>query len=181
MEYSPSIDLFELIEQNVDFMDEAKMRMIFSQILDAVRHLHSIGIVHRDIKVVYVLTKDENVLIDTCTNHVTLIDFGSSAFCNTGPFHTFYGTNLYAPPEVLEGERYEGKAQDMWHLGILLYVLCHRDTPYFSVQEILEAKINFTRDGISEELKDLISKLLDRNEVTRLTIAQAIAHPWLAL
>jgi serine/threonine protein kinase len=66
-----SMDLFECIEK-YEFFAEPLARHVFSQILDAVSHLHQIGLVHRDIK-------DENILIDDQFN-VKVIDFGSAAF-----------------------------------------------------------------------------------------------------
>lgn len=69
------------------------------QIVSAVEYLHSLSILHRDIK-------DENVIIDEHF-HAKLIDFGSATFMSEGRlFATFYGTVEYCSPEVLAGNRY---------------------------------------------------------------------------
>jgi serine/threonine protein kinase len=74
------------------------LRSVF-QIVSAVDYLHSLQILHRDIK-------DENVIINE-RFHAKLIDFGSATFMSEGRlFSTFYGTVEYCSPEVLAGNKY---------------------------------------------------------------------------
>lgn len=72
--------------------------MVGFQIGQAVQYLHSLNILHRDIK-------DENVIIDN-KFHVKLIDFGSATFMSKDYFFsTFYGTTEYCSPEVFAGNK----------------------------------------------------------------------------
>ncbi|KAL2914577.1 serine/threonine protein kinase [Polyrhizophydium stewartii] len=173
MQHDSSMDLFEFIEAN-DSLPEVSIKLIFRQVADAVRHLHTLGIVHRDIK-------DENVVIDPASLRVSLIDFGSSAFLDRAkPFWTFYGTMDFAAPEVLEGNPYDGRPQDIWALGILLYTLIYRENPFYSVDEILAEsglRIPFVLSPLS---LDLLQQMLSRDLSKRPDIAAVLAHPWLA-
>ncbi|KAI8929176.1 hypothetical protein BC831DRAFT_503021 [Entophlyctis helioformis] len=171
MKQTGSIDLFEFIEATPT-LSERLVRHLFTQVVLAVCHLHDNGIVHRDIK-------DENIVVDEVTHAVTLIDFGSSAFLDKGKtFSTFYGTIDFAAPEVLEGNPYDGRPQDMWALGILLYTLIYRENPFYSVDEILGdtgLRIPFV---LSEESLDLVQLLLSKDATKRPTVHQVLEHPW---
>lgn len=80
----PGMDLFDYIELRAN-MEEGECRSIFSQVVDAIHHLHvHASVVHRDIK-------DENVVLDG-DGKIKLIDFGSAAYIKNGPFDVFVGT-----------------------------------------------------------------------------------------
>lgn len=82
--HGSGMDLFEFIDRR-PLMDEQLGSFIFRQIVNAIDYLHSLKILHRDIK-------DENIIIDQYF-HVKLIDFGSATFMEDGKlFSTFYGT-----------------------------------------------------------------------------------------
>ncbi|KAI8137773.1 hypothetical protein BJV82DRAFT_583429 [Fennellomyces sp. T-0311] len=126
------MDLFDYIELKNGMMDD-EIREIFKQIAEAVCHLHDNKIVHRDIK-------DENVVLDQ-NGGVRLIDFGSAAYLKGRRYDTFVGTLDYAAPEILAGQTYEGPAQDIWALGILLYTLVYRENPFYDIDEILSHEL----------------------------------------
>ncbi|KAI8332666.1 kinase-like domain-containing protein [Chlamydoabsidia padenii] len=157
-------------------MTEPQVRRIFHQVAAAVQHLHRLLIVHRDIK-------DENILLDE-QGTVQLIDFGSAAYYREGRlFDTFSGTLDYVAPEILNGESYAGPPQDIWSLGILLYTLIYRETPFYSVDDILECHLRLPYIPYQEQTAvgpaDLLYKLLDRDISKRPTIDQVMQDPWL--
>lgn len=168
-----SIDLFDLIEVKTN-MTEFEAKLIFKQVISGIKHLHEQGIVHRDIK-------DENVIVDS-KGFVKLIDFGSAAYVKSGPFDVFVGTIDYAAPEVLGGEPYEGKPQDIWAVGILLYTIVFKENPFYNIDEIMEGTLKFSNAGeVSEECVSLIKKILNKNAPKRPTIQEIYEDAWLRI
>lgn len=168
-----SVDLFDIIEFKSN-MTEFEAKLIFKQIVSGIKHLHDQGIVHRDIK-------DENVIVDS-KGFVKLIDFGSAAYVKSGPFDVFVGTIDYAAPEVLGGNPYEGKSQDIWAIGILLYTLIYKENPFYNIDEILEGELRFNDSAdVSQECKALITKILNRCVRKRPTIDEICQDVWLQI
>ncbi|CAJ2509964.1 Uu.00g058640.m01.CDS01 [Anthostomella pinea] len=165
----PGMDLFDYIEVRAN-MAEEECRSIFVQVARAIQHLHTNAkVVHRDIK-------DENVVIDGDGN-IKLIDFGSAAYIKSGPFDVFVGTIDYAAPEVLAGNPYGGKEQDVWALGILLYTIIYKENPFYSIDEIMDRDLRVPYT-ISDESINLIRCMLEREVSQRYDIDQVLQHPW---
>lgn len=168
--HGSGMDLFDYVELNTNMM-ETEIKFIFKQICEGVKYLHERGIVHRDIK-------DENVILDK-DSHVQLIDFGSSAYVKPNKlFDTFCGTIDYCAPEILLGRKYAGPPQDVWALGILLYVLIYKECPFYNVDEIVGRDIRGPYI-LSKDSLDLIRKMLCRDVNRRPTIQDVLDHPWL--
>lgn len=165
----PAIDLFDFIELKKD-MSELECKSIMKQSISAINHLHNNGIVHRDIK-------DENLIIDA-NGVIKLIDFGSAAYIKQGPFDVFVGTLDYAAPEVLNGLPYEGKPQDVWSLGILLYTLIYKENPFYNVDEIMEGELRIPF-VTSEGCLSLIKRILQRDIRKRPAMKDIVVDPWL--
>lgn len=131
--HGDGLDLFDYIEMN-ETISEREARNIFRQVAEALQHLHENRIVHRDIK-------DENVILDE-SGTALLIDFGSAAYYRPNKkFDTFCGTLDYCAPEILQGTPYDGPPQDIWSLGMLLYALIFRETPFYQVDDILQCEL----------------------------------------
>ncbi|KAJ3561854.1 hypothetical protein NP233_g9941 [Leucocoprinus birnbaumii] len=110
-------DLFDLVETFPQGLPPGSIRTYLGQIADALTFLHAQGIVHRDVK-------DENVVLGP-DGKCILIDFGSSGLD-------------YAGPEILRGERYYGKEQDVWAFGVVAYVLLVGECPFMTMAEAQE-------------------------------------------
>ncbi|WPK26399.1 hypothetical protein PUMCH_003752 [Australozyma saopauloensis] len=167
--HPPAIDLFDYIEVKND-MSELDCQLIYKQVILAVYHLHKQGIAHRDIK-------DENIIVNEF-GIVKLIDFGSAGYVKLGPFDVFVGTIDYASPEVLRGEKYEGRPQDIWALGILLYTMIYKENPFYNVDEIMEGDLRVPY-VVSDALLELIKKILVREIKARPTITDIAELDWL--
>ncbi|ORZ38318.1 kinase-like domain-containing protein [Catenaria anguillulae PL171] len=170
--HGEGVDLFEYIER-MKGMSEEVARRIFFQVCTAVAYLHERKICHRDIK-------DENVILDHELN-AQLIDFGSAAYVRSekATFDTFAGTLEYCSPEVILGKRYQGKPQDIWALGILMYVMLFRECPFFTDDEVLLRSVQVPKGVVvSAEAVSLLKALLNKDLVKRPTIEQVVAHAW---
>lgn len=168
--HGSGMDLFEFIDRR-PMIDEKLGCFIFRQIANAVDYLHSLHILHRDIK-------DENIIIDH-NFHVKLIDFGSATFMEEGKlFSTFYGTTEYCSPEVLAGNKYAGPELEIWSLGVTLYVLMFFENPFLDIEETLRAELSIPV-GISTGLADLLRTMLDKNPITRCTMRQLQEDTWI--
>ena len=170
---SGAMDLYDIIEMKKD-MIEIEAKYIYFQVVAALTHMHHRGIVHRDIK-------DENIIVDK-DYFAKLIDFGSAAWVKDGPFGVFVGTIDYAAPEVLNGQPYEGKAQDVWAMGVLLFTLVFKENPFCSVDEILDAEVKFPQyaeTSVSPACVELIRKILVTDVNKRPTMKEIMDDPWL--
>ncbi|GJJ09640.1 hypothetical protein Clacol_003864 [Clathrus columnatus] len=127
----PPADLFDLVELYPNGLPSHLVRSYLGQIADAMCFLHAKGIVHRDIK-------DENVVLGPSDGQCFLIDFGSSGIVRRGGWDTFSGTLDYAGPEILRGESYNGKEQDVWAFGVVAYVLLVGECPFQTPMEAQE-------------------------------------------
>lgn len=184
LEYCPGKELFDVILERKRF-SERDAKPVFAQICSALFYLHSLNIIHRDVK-------PENVLVlDTCDAQgslsVKLLDFGLSKNAGAGSAaKTFVGTPCYLAPEVEYtskglGGTY-GLPADCWSLGAVLYVMLVARFPEF--EQDVNGKIvlklpSALWSDISQEAQDLVRSLMDTNQHARLTTSGAAQHPWL--
>lgn len=96
------------------------------------------------------------------------------------------GCPAYVSPEILRsGERYSGRAADMWSLGVVLYTMLVGRYPFNDSEHAsLFAKISRGRFGLPDTLSPrarcLVRSLLRRDPTERLSAADVLLHPWLA-
>jgi serine/threonine protein kinase len=140
----------------------------------------------------YSNTKDENILINTKTREIRLIDFGSTTQLIPGKsFELFYGTKKFASPQAIHGDPYDPAAQEVWCLGTLLYVLIFKMDPFKDDLEIAKLDISGRvdrlracgrRDGgadVSQNGRDALVRLLHKDHRRRIQCSDILDLPYL--
>lgn len=150
----------------------------FKQIVKAMIYAHSENYIHRDLKLENILLKDMKVKI---------ADFGWAKFLEDPTIKSENthqaGTPLYMALEVAqEGEKYCKKC-DVWSAGIVLYELLFEKTPWKGnssedlFKNIKNNELCFPENiEISEDIKDLLRKMLKKNQDDRPTFEELVNH-----
>lgn len=178
MEYAAGGELIDYIAAK-GCLTENEGRKYFRDLIAAMDHCHLAGVVHRDLKLENMLLGDDKNLL--------LSDFGlgRSIFSTDQILNTFCGTPLYAGPELVSGIKYVGPTADIWSLGIVLYIMIAGKPP-FRCETIAElyGQIKAVKyscpKSFSPELVDLLSKLLVRDPLKRITMDELRMHTWIS-
>ncbi|TNV80011.1 hypothetical protein FGO68_gene16116 [Halteria grandinella] len=171
--------LLEVVQRKT--LMESEIMTIMKEVVSGIKHMHGLGIAHRDIKV-------ENIIKSAQDGKCKLCDFGSAS-SETLDYSTAtkqqisralenferYTTLMYRPPEMLDpyhGYQVDLKV-DIWMLGCVLYALCFIKQPFQDAQSlaIISAQYSMPEaDHISEKMRDLIRLMLTPNPEKRPTI-----------
>lgn len=179
LEYVTGGELFDKIVHH-GRMKEDEARKYFQQLINAVDYCHSRGVYHRDLK-------PENLLLDK-TGDLKVSDFGLSAISQQqiqgdGLLHTTCGTPNYVAPEVLDDRGYDGATADLWSCGVILFVLLAGYLPFDDSNLMnLYRKISVAEftcpPWMSFSVKKFITRILDPNPGTRMTIPEILDDEW---
>ncbi|KAJ9463523.1 hypothetical protein DIPPA_26881 [Diplonema papillatum] len=172
-------------------LEESEMKEMAKSLVESIDYLHSVDVVHRDIKL-------ENVLV-TDKGAVKLADFGYAKM--VAAENRPVGTTFYQSPETLEAQESrsmlnaeQAKASDMYSLGVLLFFLFCGQPPYTGkvwpplerkklLQRITQTPVTAEDPRwpvtVSSDAVQFIISLLDPSWKTRTTSSDALAHPWL--
>ena len=180
MEYVKYGNLLERLV-SIRIYTESEALKLIKRLLGVIEYLHSLGIIHRDIKL-------ENILMASNSNNTDfkLADFGL-ATCIEKLHKTKCGSPGFMAPEIINGSYYSLKA-DIYSIGVVLYILLSGKQPFYSksLQSILEknkrGKVKYTGNAwksISAFGCNFVSILLSKDPNLRPTAEQALLHPWL--
>ena len=184
-EFCKDGELFSYIKNKYS---ERQLAVLFYQVFSGLWYLHDNKILHRDIKL-------ENIMIskiekDNETGEdlfwAKIIDFGTAKiFEKNKKEKDVVGSSYYIAPEVLK-QNYNEKC-DTWSVGVILYMMLVGRAPFDGKDdEEIICKINSGEYNNKEpkllkhspEVRDLVSKLLQKDISRRYSAREALSHPW---
>ncbi|TMS15558.1 Myosin light chain kinase, smooth muscle [Larimichthys crocea] len=183
MEFIAGGELFErIVDDNFEHTEPASVRYM-QQILEGIAYMHQQNIIHLDLK-------PENIVcVDTSGTSIKIIDFGlASRIEGNTALKVMHGTPEFVAPEVIN---YEPVcfATDMWSIGVICYILLSGESPFQGNSDaetlalVTAAQFEFDEesfDEITDEAKNFISSLLNKDTRRRMSCEAALAHPWMA-
>ncbi|CAJ0578464.1 unnamed protein product, partial [Mesorhabditis spiculigera] len=163
---------------------ESEIAEICVNILEALKYIHALGRIHRDIK-------SGNILMSR-NGGVKLGDFGSLS--SSSPAQTFVGTAYFMAPELItamEDGHYTTKV-DVWALGITCIELAETRPPLYSMNamaalyqiamnppptlEKIDPTLHSSREPWSEDFVDFLKQCLIKEPTNRTSAAAALKH-----
>ncbi|OWF49833.1 calcium/calmodulin-dependent protein kinase type IV-like isoform X2 [Mizuhopecten yessoensis] len=173
-------ELFDSIETRGTYT-EKEAAHIMRDILEAVQYMHKNGVTHRNIK-------PENLLLEDLKDipKIKLTDFGLAVIQEKDvQMNMVCSSPDYSAPEMLHGIPYT-EAVDLWSCGVIAFVLLAGYEPFLDLNgETYKRvmKVDYTFDEracpeISENAKDFIRKMLQKDPKKRMSAAAALNHPW---
>jgi len=163
----------------------AEMKMFVKKITSAMEYLHSQDIVHRDIK-------PDNILMNKDYSSVVLADFGMAVHVST-KFTNICGTLAYIAPEAEDAANkrnfnhgIDWKKCDVFSLGVTFYTVSEFDFLFYMrkddktispSQKYIDRQIDLSK--CSDELKDLLKKMICIDPKERISMADVAAHSYL--
>jgi serine/threonine protein kinase len=154
---APGLDLFEHVEK-YGYFSEQNIKPLVSQMLSIIKNIHSKNIIHNDIK-------PENIIYDPESQNLVIIDFEGKS------------TDDYRSPEQVLKQKITDKT-DIWSIGATIYYIIHGNTPFKSKNAII-FKHPIYSTNISDDFRDFLNCLMDKNINLRYNATDALNHFWI--
>ncbi|XP_020365370.2 myosin light chain kinase, smooth muscle-like isoform X1 [Rhincodon typus] len=182
MEYISGGELFERIVDEDFELTEPTCVLYVRQIVAGLQFMHQQSIVHLDLKPENIVCVDKNGML------IKIIDFGLARKLDcSGSVKVMFGTPEFVAPEVINYDPI-GFTTDTWSIGVICYILLSGLSPFQgdsdteTLTNVTAVSWEFDEEAfaeISENAKNFISSLLQKNMRRRLTCEECLNHPWL--
>jgi serine/threonine protein kinase len=165
-EYIGGYDLFDYLNvvfDKGDKLPENTILEIFRQLLEILKRVHSLGIVHRDIKLenvmytpIFTINSNENKF------KISIVDWGLALPYDSENFYRS-GTKGYIAPEVFDGIL--DTKNDVWSLGVLFFSLYTNCMPYRFTEDEVEIynvknfNIRYHHSFLTQKAKDILKHI----------------------
>ncbi|XP_057692117.1 death-associated protein kinase 3 isoform X2 [Corythoichthys intestinalis] len=176
-------ELFDFLARKESLCEEEATQFI-KQILDGVQYIHSKRIAHFDLKPENIMLLDRNGPLP----RIKIIDFGLAHKMEDGAdFKNIFGTPEFVAPEIVNYEPL-GLEADMWSVGVITYILLSGASPFLgdtkqeTLGNISAMSYEFDEEffsNTSELAKSFIRQLLVKDTRKRMSIQDALNHPWI--
>lgn len=162
-------------------LTELETQCYLAQIIAGTKYLHAHRVIHRDLKLGNLFLSEKMELKLADFGLATKLEFEGDRK------RTVCGTPNYIAPEVLSGSQGHSYEVDIWSIGVILYTLLIGKPPY----ETSDVKTTYKRIKaniytfpehikISENAKNLITRILNLDPAKRPTLDQIVEHPFLS-
>ncbi|XP_051796922.1 serine/threonine-protein kinase BRSK2 isoform X2 [Acanthochromis polyacanthus] len=175
LEHVSGGELFDYLVKKGRLMPK-EARKFFRQIISALDFCHNHSICHRDLK-------PENLLLDE-KNNIRIADFGMASLqVGDSLLETSCGSPHYACPEVIRGEKYDGRRADVWSCGVILFALLVGALPFDhdNLRQLLEkvkSGVFHMPHFIPPDCQALLKGMIEVNPDKRLTLEAIQKHAW---
>nr|ACV87297.1 POPK-1 kinase protein [Phallusia mammillata] len=158
-------------------LSSREARHFFRQIVSAVDFCHHHNVCHRDLK-------PENLLLDE-KNNIKVADFGMASLQPEGYLlETSCGSPHYACPEVIRGEKYDGRTADVWSCGVILFALLVGALPFDddnlrNLLEKVKRGVYHIPHFVPPDAQNLLRGMIEVKPEKRLNLKEVLNHKWM--
>ena len=180
----PQLKLRDVVLEN-----EMEVFKVFSQVVSAVKYMHCMGVVHLNINV-------DNVMVDVehDSKVIKIGNFYYSKFINNNKddgniiVNEEFDNMSCVSPEIYMHLPFKPEMADVWSCGVILYYLIYKKLPFcnggdstLNKEVLIKGNVDYNSNNniiISDEVKDLISKMLESDQHKRISLEEVIKHKW---